>query len=236
MQIGEGEKSSKAIQPIATYFFKVSQLAHYSFCPHRCRVELFNLAKPYSNGGNKAMVTGTEMHKSYNSWAKSFDRMKLLYQLKYQCKLPYTRRLDNIEVRGIFDDIRVIRDSHTNEKFVSFVELKTTAKKRMWNCEVESAKFQLCLYIWVLSPILSKLGWKLGKHHFLEIYSQQTHKLIRRIVVTEDKSIEDRIRYIIRSFQGIEPIRYPPDYTCKICPKNVKEVCNKYQSSRKVIW
>ena len=183
-----------------------------------------------SKNSERAMVKGTEMHESYNSWAKSFDRMQVLYDLKYSAKLPYTRGFItpeySIQMRGLFDDIRVIRDVHTNQKFVSFVELKTTSKRTMWRCEIDSAILQLQVYLWIMRPYIERLGWRMHSRHYVEIFSQKTGKLIKRITVYEDPDMIERICYILRAFQGLEKVTYPHKSTCLICPKYIKKECD----------
>ena len=182
----------------------------------------------------KAMVKGTEMHASYNSWAKSFDRLKVLYDLKHKYQLPYTRGFItpeySIQIRGLFDDLRVIRDARSNEKFVSFIELKTISKKHMWIAEVNSAIFQLELYLWIMRPYIERLGYKLWKRHYVEIYSQRTGRLIKRIVVYEEPDMQKRIEHIIRSFQGLEKMQVPSKSSvCRICPRAIKSECSWYK-------
>ena len=193
---------------------------------------MFGLAKPYEGNGNESMQTGTKMHWQYSNPYKSFDRRLLRYQLETKYGRVFERKVDNILIRGSPDDYRVLFNPRTQEKFVSIIEVKTTNKPKMWYAEILAAQFQLELYLWIMHPYIEKLGWKIHSRNYLEIYSQKTKRLIKRIMVTEDKTIEERIRYIVRSFQGIEPTHYPPNYTCKICPKNVKEVCSKYQEER----
>lgn len=217
------------------YRFKVSQFCHYAFCPKRCKIELFNqLINSWDGQTNKAMVKGTEMHSSYNSWAKSFDRMQILYDLKYSAKLPYTRGFItpeySVQMRGLFDDIRVIRDTHSNEKLVSFVELKTTSKQRMWSCEVDSAILQLQIYLWIMRPYIERLGWQMHSRHYVEIFSQRSGRLIKRITVYEDPDMQERICYILRAFQGLEKVQFPSKSSvCRICPKYIKSECDWFQ-------
>lgn len=218
--------------PSFFYRFRVSQFSHYSICPKRCKLEVFNQVEK-AIGSNKWLVKGTEMHERYNSWAKSFDRMKVLYDLKYNFKRPYTKTIDNIQLRGQFDDLRVIRDTRSNQKYVSFVELKTTSKQRMWNVEVEAAVFQLQLYLTIMESYIKALGYQMHKHHYLEIYSQQTGRLLKRIMVQADLNIDNRVRYILRAMLGLERWTYPPEYVCRLCPKSVKSACWLYQERKK---
>ena len=229
---------NKSISPISSFYnnysFRVSELSLYSFCPKRSYLTIFHKGSlNYTDytSKNQYMAKGTQMHQSYSSWVKSFDRLKVLYDLKYSVPLPYTRNLDNIQIRGIFDDIRVIRDFSDNKKYVSFIELKTTHRKRLWSNEINSAIFQLQLYLWIMKPYLDKLGYKLHIRHYLEIYSQVTNKLLKRIIVTEDKDIEDRIRDIVKVFFKEKAMQYPKKYLCKRCPKIIRERCS-YGSSK----
>ena len=229
---------NQSISPISSFYnnysFRVSELSLFQFCPKRSYITIFNkdsLEYEKYTSKNKYMVKGTQMHQSYSSWSRSFDRLKVLYDLKYNVPLPYVRNLDNIQIRGIFDDIRIIRDTRSNEKYVSFIELKTTHRKRLWSNEINSGVFQLQLYLWILRPYLEKLNYKLHTRHYLEIYSQVTNKLLKRIIVTEDKDIEDRIRDIVKVFLKEKAMSYPQKYICKRCPKVIRSKCS-YGSSK----
>ena len=165
------------------------------------------------------------MHFRYSFPYKSFNRRFLVHKLKeFKVLLKY---LDNLEIRGIPDDF-VVNDN----KEVSVIEVKTTSKKKMWSVEVESAIFQCQLYIWILKDYLPALGYSLAKDHYLEIYSQKTGKLLNRIPVLEDLDIEMKIRFMWRTFQGLEKMKVPPKWICQICSKQVKKECNWYQERK----
>jgi hypothetical protein len=163
------------------------------------------------------------MHYQYSYSLKSFDRQLFLSQLPEVLQ----GQVDNIIVRGKLDDVRVLFNPNSQEKFVSIIEVKTTSKRYMWSVEIQSAVFQLQLYIWLVKKLM-KPCWKLHKRHYVEVYSQHTGRLMKRVAVEEDPSIEDKIRYIVRAFQGLERVQIPHPSTCKLCPKNVKEACDWY--------
>jgi len=182
---------------------------------------------PESGVGNKYMIKGTQMHQSYSSWAKSFDRLVVRSQLQqFLVNNAFQRQIDNIVIRGMYDDLRVLYNPRTKEKTVSIIEVKTTSRK-MWLAEEESAKFQLRLYLWLLEPLLTILGWKLHSRHYVEIYSQKDNHLIKRIMVAR-VSPEEEIRYIFRSWQGLEKMTVPSQYLCKHCPREIKKKCDWY--------
>ena len=200
----------------------------------RMKLEFYNQLT-YSSGqtSNKSMVKGIEIHSEKNSWAKSHDRLKVLYQLKYGFKLPYTRSIGNIEVRGVFDNLRVVWNPKTKQKYVSFVEYKTTSRI-MWRPEIEASLFQLETYIWIMKPYIEKLGWKLHSRHYLEIYSQKTGELMKRIMVEtpNDIDMEEGIEYIIRVLRGQEAMGMPYKSICRICPKYCKCNCDYYKETK----
>ena len=213
------------------YRFRCSQLAHWDFCPKRCKLEVFNQVEK-GDGDNKAMQKGTELHWEFSVPYKSFQRRLLRYQLLTKYGRVFERQIDNILIRGSPDDYRVLFNPRTQEKFVSICEIKTTSKNHMWYAEVKAATLQLQLYIWVMEGYIKALGWQLHKRHYLEIYSQKDKRLLRRIMVEADPNIEFKIRHILRAFQGTEPWRYPESYVCKICPRPVKKECWLYQQRK----
>lgn len=205
----------------------------FDFCPKRCKLEVFHQVEK-GDGENKSMQKGTEMHWEFSVPYKSFDRRLLRYQLEQKkIRGSFQKEFENLILRGTPDDYRVLFNARTQQKFVSIIEIKTTNKPRMFYAEVKAAIFQLQLYIWVMGDYLRQLGWQLHKRHYLEIYSQKTKRLIRRIMVEADPDIEFKVRYILRAFQGLEPWRYPEPYVCKICPRNCKDKCWLYQQRKK---
>jgi CRISPR/Cas system-associated exonuclease Cas4 (RecB family) len=209
-----------------TFFIRVriSDLAQYKFCPKRSKLQRF---REFTQSGNKFMAKGNTMHWQYSCPYKSFDRRKLRYKLE-QITHVFTRNIDNWEIRGIPDDFKVLFNPRTQEKWVSIVEIKTTNHTRLWNNEENAAIFQLQLYVWLLEPYLTRLGYKLWRRHYVEIYSQKDGKLLRRIPVEPLSNVEDTLRYIFRSYQGLEKWRYPEEWVCKRCPKNIKLNCQRW--------
>jgi len=203
-------------------------LAHFRFCPNRAHIEIFERPdwKKYQDG-NKPMKRGIELHEAYSAPYKSWDRRLLRYQLEIEAGPVFQKQLDNIVIRGVYDDLRVLRDSRTDAKLVSFVELKTTSRIMM-RAEIETAIFQLQLYIWIMRDLI-KPPWVLHARHYLEIIDQRTNRLIKRIVVYEDKVIEDKIRYIVRTFQGLERIESSSKPPCHFCPRPIKERCEWFK-------
>lgn len=218
-------KSNEQGQLPCQIFFRVSTLSHYCFCAKRCKLEMYQKFSFYdqSNYGLKesSISRGNKMHYQYSYPLKSFDRQLFMSQLPEVLQA----QVDNIVVRGKLDDVRVLFNPESQEKFVSIIEVKTTSKRYMWNVEVQSAVFQLQLYIWLVKKLM-KSSWKLHKRHYIEVYSQHTGRLIKRVPVEEDQNIEDKIRYIVRAFQGLERVQIPHPSTCKLCPRQVKERCD----------
>lgn len=213
------------------YWFRVSQLAHFAFCWKRARIEIFNSPPFDASSTTSVMAKGTAMHADYSCPYKSFDRRLLRYQLEKKFGKVFQRQVDNIIIRGIPDDFKILWYVQRGVKYVSLEEVKTTMKKRMWISETDSAVFQLQLYIWLLRPYIEQLGWKVWKRHWVIVYSQRNGKIIRRIPVYEDPNIEDKIKWILRVFQGLEPIKYPPLFVCKSCPRNIKLTCGRWIAS-----
>lgn len=177
---------------------------------------------------NKDMRKGTEMHAEYSAAYKSWDRRLVRYQLDCAGGPNFHKQVDDIVVRGKYDDLRVLVDLRNQHKLVSFVELKTTRKGFLFPSELEAAVFQLQLYIWLLKDLIPE-PYILHNRHYLEIISQQTGELIKRITVYEYPDIEDKIRFIMRVFCGMEKVKRPPRYCCKHCPRPITDKCTWYK-------
>jgi len=212
-----------------TFFFRVSQLAHFSFCPKRAKIEIFEHPDwgPYQ-AKHKDMAKGSEMHAEYSAPYKSWDRRLLRYQLDCEGGPIFHKQVDNITIRGQYDDLRILSNNRDHKKLVSFVELKTTRKGFLFPSELESAIFQLQIYVWLMKDLI-KEPYVLHKRHYLEIISQQTGQLIKRIPVYEDPDIEDKIRFILRVFMGLEEVKRPPRHCCKHCPRPITDKCTWYK-------
>ena len=199
------------------FFFRVSQLAHFRFCPKRSHIEIFGHPewKKYQDG-NKPMKRGIELHEEYSAPYKTWDRRLLRYQLETEAGPIFSKQVDDIVIRGVYDDLRVLHNFNTGAKLVSFIELKTTSRIMM-RAEVEAAIFQLQLYVWIMRDLI-KPPWTLHSRHYLEIIDQHTNRLIRRIMVCEDPDIEEKIQYIVRAFKGLEKIERTDTRRCRFLP------------------
>ena len=118
--------------------------------------------------------------------------------------------------------------SNEVEKLVSFIEVKTTAKKYMWALEIEAAKRQLQIYLWMLKELCEQIGYPLWKRHYLEIFSQNTGVLLKRIAVEYDENIEKWLEGVVLQFLGLAPMTIGPYKYCQLCPKQIKEQCSYY--------
>ncbi len=173
------------------------------------------------------MKRGIELHEEYSAPYKTWDRRLLRYQLETEAGPIFSKQVDDIVIRGVYDDLRVLHNLNTGAKLVSFIELKTTSRIMM-RAEVEAAIFQLQLYVWMMKDHV-KPPWTLHERHYLEIIDQHTNRLIKRIVVYEDKVIEDKIRYIVRAFKGLEKIERTDTRRCYFCPRPIKAKCEWFK-------
>ena len=163
-----------------TIFLRVSSLSHMEFCPKRSKIESFNrIARVNRIDGtfNKAMAEGTRLHKNYSYLNREFDRDLLVNNILPNTEV-YSKQVDDIQIRGAYDDLRVY--SYDGKKYVSLIELKTTSRT-LWSREINSAIRQLELYMWLLKDILESLKFPLWKRSYVEVYSQKDGTLIRRI-------------------------------------------------------
>ena len=218
--------SQKTNNKINLFYFSVSKLSHFVFCPKRSKMEIFHRTYGITTkSGISAIKTGNRLHYQYSFPNKSFDRVLIRTKLNNKNK-EYTKQVDNIVVIGHYDDLRVLR--YNNAKFTSLVELKTTSKKYMWSVEIMAAVKQLQLYMWLMKEQLEKLGFPLWKRSYVEIYSQHTGRLMRRIPVEYDSNIEQWIRHVADCFRGLEKVSIPHIGVCRKCPKNVRDACDWY--------
>jgi len=131
-----------------------------------------------------------------------------------------------IRVNGAYDDLRIIKVE--GKKYAVLVELKTTSKRYMWSHEVNTAKKQLQLYMFLLKDLLDIVKFPLWKRGYVEIYSQRTGNLIKAYSVEYDEHIEEWIKYTVEQYMGIRPIRIVDLKLCRYCPKYVRKCCNWY--------
>jgi len=181
---------------------------------------------PYS-----VMAKGSEMHSLYSAPYGSFERRLLRYKLGTVGRV-FSRAIESIDgtdgitVVGIPDDYRVLKiDSGQS---VSIIEVKTTSKSRLWSNEQAVAKFQLQLYVWLMEPILTDLGYELYCHHWVEMFHQGDWRLLGRIMVVADPEIEKKILCADEMFKGLRSMKVPEEWICKKCPGNVKRSCDWY--------
>lgn len=210
---------------------RVSDIAQFASCPKRSKLQ--GLRQVNRDKSKKEVrVKGTKMHTRYSLPYKSFYRRVLIYKLKEFAHV-FTRQIGKVEMRGIPDDYRVLcvynGTNQLMKKVVSIVEVKTTNRKRLWTNEIAVAVLQLQLYIWLMKPYFDILDYELHSRHYLEVYSQKTDKLIKRVMVKPLEYPEKKISYIIETWRGLGRMAYPPKWICKRCPKNVKKQCWRWE-------
>jgi CRISPR/Cas system-associated exonuclease Cas4 (RecB family) len=216
------------------YVFWVSNLSHIPFCPKRSKIETFlNPEVVETNQKRHPIRTGNILHWQYSYPYKQFDRvlcrsrlMALVGSKTTFEKTTFWKQVDNIQVRGRLDDLRILRT--LQGKFSSLIEIKTTYKKYLWSREIQAAVIQLQIYMWILKDLLILAKYPLWIRSYVEVYSQNTGYLMRRIPVTYNDQIEDWIRRALRIYQGLERMTPPPFSYCHLCPKPVKELCDWY--------
>jgi hypothetical protein len=228
---------SEHINTIANpiYFFRVSSLSHSEICSKRSKIEVFTKFNNQFVSGTIAY--GNKFHFNFSHPLKSFDRAKLRYTLGMsdyngnETRKVFKKQIEDVEVRGTPDDFRIYE--YQGKKYTSLIEIKTTSLAYMWSLEVKAAIRQLQLYMYLMKDDLEKAGYPLWKRGYLEIYSQHSGKLIRRIPVEYDYEIEDWVREVINKFKGLSKVS-PPAYSyCKKCPVQVKQKCDWYSLRKK---
>jgi len=179
--------------------------------------------------GKKPMAVGNRLHYLFSYPLRSFDRVYL--RTKLGNNRTFEKRVDNIVVRGRYDDLNVIIVD--NKKYTVLLEIKTTSKKYIATFEIKAAIRQLQLYMWLMKEDLEKLGFPLWENGYVEIYSQRNGELLRKIPVYCYDNIEDWIRYVVECFEGLRPVKPPDKKICKFCPHRVKAVCPWYKVRKK---
>jgi len=216
-------------------FLQVSKLARFATCPKRAKIELFNKLsfKGYSENKVSAMAQGTVMHKTYSFPYKSLDRTILRSSITKFFPCIFFKYLTvngkDYQIRGIYDDLKVNFDPITKVKTVSFIEVKTITRNKVYLYEVYSAIFQLQIYLWLYKDAITSLGWKYDQTHYVEFFNQASSNLLKRIEVEEHPDMGKMLTYVIKTFQGTAPFTYPPEYVCKTCPKSVKDHCSRWK-------
>jgi len=220
-------------QPI--YYFRVSSLSHAEICPKRSKIEVFT---KFNNKFVSGTISkGNKMHYELSHPLVSFDRARCRYLLGITdyngnaTNKVFTKQIDYVQIRGQTDNLFIL--SYHNQKYTVLKEYKTTSKPYMWSLEIKSAIRQLQLYMFVMKDALEKAGYPLWRRGYLEIYSQQTGNLMRRIPVEYDYNIEDWIRNVIDQFRGQSRVRPPPFSYCRLCPKQVKLKCSWFEMRNK---
>jgi hypothetical protein len=218
--------------PKPFFFLRVSTLAHVEICSKRSKIESFNhtIARiPYKKGS--ALAIGKKQHAQYGQFNVDFDRDRLRANLAvYKVKGAFQKVMElpecTVVLRGDYDDLRII--TKDMQKLVSFIEVKTTGKKYMWALEVRAAIRQLQIYLWLLKDLCEAIGYPLWKRHYLEIFSQSTGRLLKRLPVEYDQGIEQWIEAAVLQFLGLAPMTIAPFKYCILCPAQVKERCEYY--------
>lgn len=212
-------------------YLRVSILSHIVICGKRSKTETFSKNRGTLPYGNKSVQKGTKLHGQYGYYKTDFERERLIHNLdRYKIKDAFQKTIELPEVivvvRGKYDDVRVLTSKIG--KLCSFIEVKTTSKKYMWSLEVKAAIKQLQIYLWLLKELCELIGYPQWKRHYLEVFSQVTGRLMRRITVEYDENIEEWIKRAVYQYLGLAPMNIAPYAYCKLCPKYVKEDCPYY--------
>ena len=216
------------------YYLRASSLSHDEFCNKRSKIEVF---LPFSKSGKGSargpIAMGNRLHGQYSYIGVDFDSNLVLKKLeRYLIRGSFQKQIDNIVVRGVFDNLRVI--TYQGKKYSVLSELKTIIKKKLWSREIKAAIRQLQIYMWLVRDYLKDMNYPLWERGYLEIYSQHTGYLIKRIPVEYDENIEDWIRDVVSRYKGLSRVSTPPLYYCKRCPVQVRNKCSWYSSMRDV--
>jgi hypothetical protein len=211
---------------------RVSQLASWVVCPHRCKLECRGEIVP-AKALNKARTTGIKMHFELSLPYRSYDRVKVLYDIGFP--KVYERPFEEHQIVGSIDDIRVL-EIYSNgvfqTKVISLIEYKTTGnypfrskRQRVYfGIARAQAVFQLQIYCWLLAPVFDNYKYKLHTRHYVEWYDQKTKRLFCRDKVEVLSGIESIYSKIFKEWNGESPQRINEN-NCSVCPDNIKKLC-----------
>ena len=129
---------------------------------------------------------GTEMHKQYSASYISDDREILRSKLGDR---TFRRKLDGVIIKGIPDDYQVDGDA------VSIIEIFTT-NNPYGNFSHKILQCQM--YMWLMLPTLTKLGYHLSGIGWVIVFDQLTHYRVDTIIVDYNPGIEDIIHKSMR--------------------------------------
>lgn len=216
------------IQEEPLIFLRVSSLSHSEYCDKRSKIESFGGSTHYySNNPKGPIAIGNRLHGQFSYMGMDFNSNLVLSMLEgFLIRRSFQKQIDNIVIRGMFDNLRVLVVD--GKKYSVLLELKTITKKFLWNRELKAAIRQLQLYMWILKEILEYLGYPLWKRGYLEIYSQNTGYLLKRVSVEYDDNIEEWIREVVNKFKGLSRMNVPHYAYCKRCPSQVRDKCDWY--------
>jgi len=200
------------------------------------------------------MQVGTNIHDLIHKLGRRWTwETKFLKELEKYRDEGYglIRKVGNDQ---IYEDI----EGHPDEfqvsisKWVSVVELKTTAIKNMkfynrWKLPV--AIFQTQVYCYILDPILQEMGYRLDKMHVVSVWYTKYRKRAGKKELAEygplqdvpifyyPKQTEEDIKRVLNAFRDpsliIPPRSFPRGFKCKQCPKIYKERCQFWNQKRK---
>lgn len=151
--------------------------------------------KPYVPRNGPAEV----IHESRKYQIASTPQSVLLLQ---QLDRFFSRCTSNMLIKGVFDGLRVIRDTRISKDVVSLVEFKTVVESAS-EAVKDMAAFQLQLYIWLLKPLIERKGYALHRRSYVEIIRRTDGKLIERFPVAEDPDIVEKVWLLFAEYDGI---------------------------------
>lgn len=143
-------------------------------------------------------MRGVELH------AQIIHRNRGFYQDVVKARLglyePFFRIFEGMRIQGKPDDYA--SDGHK----VSIIEIYTTSMKTIDTHIIDKKIFQLQVYIWVMTPLIIKVGLIPSLNHWLEVYEQDTLIQLERIMVIQRDDFEDELRKHIDEyrFRGFE--------------------------------
>lgn len=212
-------------------YFRCSSLSHTDFCNIRAKIETFNKsARHQVTPKGSALREGKVMHHDLSFGLYDWERDHIVYGLMPK-ELTYTKTIEFSEfvifLRGAYDDLRVIE--YHGEKYISFIENFTTSKKYPYQRMLQAKIRQLQLYLYMFKEEIERLGYKLWKRSYVEVYSQKTKQRIKRIPVEYDSNIEQWIKHCAEMFLGLAKMSVAPYAYCRLCPLQVKKLCSYFE-------
>lgn len=213
-------------------------IVEYLSCPKKAYFLCYKKVLPSGERKSKYRLKGIEMHERLvrEFLSKSWDRQLYFYHLGF--KYGIEREFRGFTIVGKPDALDVIYEKDPTGKIVgkkiSIIEFKTTGQERPALWQREHAIFQAQIYRWLTGPTLDSNGLKFHDRDSVQWYQQEPEEFMFEEDAVPLDDIEEILSFIIDTWLGLKPIRYPPiplaRKICRCCSKEARDQCDYFQN------